>query len=291
MEISTLNRIACFFMAIAAFTFAACDDDNNNDPDPSSDDPLIGKYEVTNSDLYRTIELTEGGNYIITLFSDDFPETSSSSIRQDAVRKSPAGRSIFGGKKAVSRADEDRQVLYGTYTRKQENVYLLVGFGTLEATYDNTTVTAFRLTPDGESPVQLTVDKEDTYTSDKPTNKLCRTWNIISMREVLYLNGEVVTDKTVTPYDPEAELAKQVLFSKAGTYLLSWLDGSAECANWKWKSQSDWTISYSFDDEWYENAWASLKFSGEKLTIIEDQEIDADVADSSHMETLLQAAD
>ena len=180
---------------------------------------------------------------------------------------------------------------------------MLEDFGILELIYSNTTITGFKLTPTGKSPVTLTVDKEDEYKSDDLTNKLCRTWNIVSVHEIEYLDGKKVYDDVYTKdnlggkngnseeaYD-EDDFPAQVLFSKAGTYLISYLDNSVECANWKWKKQSDMTIYYAWENEWYDDEWCTLKFSGNKLTVIEDYEYEEeDIVYREYIETVLQAA-
>ena len=62
---------------------------------------------------------------------------------------------------------------------------------------------------------------------------LCRTWKLIS------INGENVagTEDEIT-----------VLFSQAGTYLVSYPEGSTGLAQWKWKDSSETAFLYSWED-------------------------------------------
>lgn len=305
MKSSIFKQAFYFALALTAFSFAACSDDDDKGGNLSDALPfenISGKYEVTNSSTYQSIELSASGNYIITLTSANSQYAAAPQKTDVTSAKHPRLLNV-GKQKIASRAYGYSQVLYGTFVVKDENTFMLEDFGILELIYSNTTITGFKLTPTGKSPVTLTVDKEDEYKSDDLTNKLCRTWNIVSVHEIEYLDGKKVYDDVYTKdnlggkngnseeaYD-EDDFPAQVLFSKAGTYLISYLDNSVECANWKWKKQSDMTIYYAWENEWYDDEWCTLKFSGNKLTVIEDYEYEEeDIVYREYIETVLQAA-
>lgn len=305
MKSSIFKQAFYLVLAFTAFSFAACSDDDDKGGSLSGTLPfenISGKYEVTNSSPYQSIELSAAGNYIIT-FTSAYSQYAAAPQKIGASAAKHTRLLNAGTKKTISRANEYPQTVYGTFVAKDENTLLLNGFGTLELTYEGNAITGFTLTPTGKSPVILTVDKEDEYKSDDLTNKLCRTWNVVSIHEIEYKYGKKVYDDVYTKdnlkgkngnsevaYDEE-DFPAQILFSKAGTYLIYYLDNSVEYANWKWKEQSDMTIYYAWDNHWYDDEWCTLKFSGNKLTIIEDYEYDEDDGlYRDYIETVLQAA-
>jgi hypothetical protein len=69
--------------------------------------------------------------------------------------------------------------------------------------------------------------------SDK-TDMLCRTWKVVDY-------------ETSDPDDDDEDDTGHVYFSKAGTYLVSYSDGTSGVASWKWKSEADGVLYYSWD--------------------------------------------
>lgn len=112
---------------------------------------------------------------------------------------------------------------------------------------------------------------------DELTNALCRTWKIEKVRMIEQGDGESY-DITLTPQDWEQfegeieVFPKEVLFSKSGTYMIYYADQSIGISSWKWKNQSAGTIYYSWDNEWYDDEFATLSFSGNQLIISETYE-------------------
>lgn len=54
--------------------------------------------------------------------------------------------------------------------------------------------------------------------------------------------------------------------------MIYYADQSIGISSWKWKNQSAGTIYYSWDNEWYDDEFATLSFSGNQLIISETYE-------------------
>lgn len=265
----------CLSMLSVGFTSCGGDDDDDVDLGDAPYEGISGKYSVTTgSSKYQSIELGASGNYIIEL-NQNVPVRSS--VVNESTKHSSFLRDVA---KTVSTRSINGYIIYGKYT-KDGNVLNLENFGKLEIVYEGDIVAGFKLTPLGEGTVSLEVEKEEQLENDALNNQLCRTWNIVSIRDVEYVNGRKTYDNTMTPENPYApndddemeeitEFPLQVLFSKAGTYLVYYKDGTIDMAKWKWRSKSDKTVNYGWGDGWDNDEWCTLSFSGNRMTVIED---------------------
>ena len=180
--------------------------------------------------------------------------------------------------RATATRDANGYIIYGKYT-KDGNILHLENFGTLEIVYNGDIITGFKLTPAGASvAIPLGVEKEEQQESDALNNQLCRTWNMVSIREVEYLNGKKTYDVTSTPEHPYVpgdngemeeveDFPLQVLFSKSGTYLVYYKDGTVDVAEWKWKDKAEKTVYYDWSDNWEDDTWFILRFAGNRVTV------------------------
>lgn len=290
-----------FCLATLSVGFASCGDDDDNGEDLSLGtapyEGISGKYNVTTaSSKYQSIELGASGNYIIEL-------SQISTLRSLAVNE-PVKHSSFLrnlSSPASTRAVTD-EVIYGAYT-KDGNILHLENFGILEIIYAGNTIAGFKLTPTGENTVSLEVEKEAQMEDDALNNQLCRTWNIISIHDVEYRNGQKTYDVTMTPEHPYApddndvmqeleEFPLQVMFSKAGTYLVYFSNHTLEIANWAWRNKAERTIYYGWGENWQEtDEWFTARFSGKRMTVVEDySDVYEGVTERYYSETILEAA-
>lgn len=294
-----LKYFSLFFCIITlSVGFASCggDDDDDVNLGEAPYEGISGKYNVTTaSSKYQSVELGASGNYII--------ELNRSSVMRSSLAQEQEEHSSFLRRfsKTVSTRTVNGYIIYGKYT-KDGNVLHLENFGTLEIVYEGDIVSAFKLTPAGESTVSLGVEKEEQLENDVLNNQLCRTWNIISVREADYENGKKIDDDTMTPENPyytneDGEVEEvtdfplQVLFSKAGTYLVYYKDGTVDMAKWSWRNKSEKTINYGWGVEWEEDEWFSVSFSGKRMTVIDDYtETEGGITYRFYSETLLEAA-
>ena len=251
----------------------ACGDDESIDLGTPKYESISGKYTINNpSSPYKSIELGAGGDYIVTL-NNGYNTNLSTKV---TLNKETYG--IFRQPKTQSRATNYNGIIYGQYTENSDGTLNLEGFGTIEIEYGTgEEVKGFNLTPTNGGPVTLDVTKEETMSDDELTNALCRTWKIEKVRMIEQGDGESY-DITLTPQDWEQfegeieVFPKEVLFSKSGTYMIYYADQSIGISSWKWKNQSAGTIYYSWDNEWYDDEFATLSFSGNQLIISETYE-------------------
>lgn len=294
-----LKYFSLFFCLVTLgvnFTSCGGDDDEGVSLGVSPYEGISGKYNVTNaSSEYQSIELGASGNYIIELKQN-------SPVRSLSAGGQYARPSFLrNGSGVASTRNVNGYIIYGKYTQ-DGNILHLENFGTLEIIYEGDIIAGFELTLAGETEsVSLEVEKEEQLEDDELNNQLCRTWNIVSVRDVEYVNGEKVYDATMTPENPYApdddgnmeELTAfplQILFSKAGTYLVYYKDGTVDMAKWKWRNKADKTICYAWGESWLEDEWAALEFSGNRLTVIEDySETYHGVTERYYSETVLAA--
>lgn len=276
------------------FAMTSCSSDDDNGGAPALPTPAYeessAKYDITSSgSAYRSIELTASGNYIVTT-------TSASSYSISAQAASSVRSKIFAShKSSVSRAYFDG-LYYGTYTKTGENTYNLQGFGTI--TVNTVGDNAYSLsvnTGSGEQTLSATKVVED-KNSDK-TNALCRTWNFAKYGLQIYVNGSKKFDKTVSAdnlkelylalvnagfededwdddWEDSDDMPKQVIFTKAGTYMVLYKDDTLDISTWAWENESKGTIRYSWDLDHmdYDYGIIHTSFKGNTLLVTEDDE-------------------
>ena len=113
--------------------------------------------------------------------------------------------------------------------------------------------------------------------NDDITNAFCRTWKIERIRDVYYDKETGKTDDiTVTPENPGEEgydMPVEVLWSKSGTYLISYLDNSIGLAEWKWRDRSKGTMYYAWDGDWTGD-YATITFDGNRAVVHDKWEDD-----------------
>ncbi len=270
-KIKLLVIAAALMLTAAGFT--ACSDDNEggigniNLPTPQYEQ-VSGKYEITSAGSpYESIELSASGNYIVTLSNGgNYYNTP-----VNGVAKSSRRSLLDSGKaKGLTRATEYDGVIYGTFTSLGGNEFALEGFGTIKLGYSGDEVTSIEVTTQDGQTTQYDAKKKPTMNGDNVTNALCRTWRIEKIRDVYYdkQTGET-EDMTVTPENPGEDgydMPIEVVWSKSGTYLVSYLDGSIGVAEWKWKNRGAGQLYYAWDGEWTGD-YCTITFDGNRAVI------------------------
>ena len=247
-----------------AIGFASCSSDDEVTPTNSNVtlptppyEAVSGKYEITSAGSpYRNIELGASGNYIVTRNYGSYSAAGN-------ARKSLLNR----GKEAIAtRSTTYGNYVYGTFTDLGNHEYALEGFGTIRLEYTGENVTGIEITADGTTQT-YSAEKQPTMGGDNMTNALCRTWRVekvvdlIIDKETGERHEETVTPENTGSY--EDGMAREVMFSKSGTYFISYVDGELELAEWKWKDRNAGTINYARDGEWSED-YVTLTFSGNR---------------------------
>ena len=102
------------------------------------------------------------------------------------------------------------------------------------------------------------------------TNAVCRTWRIEKIHGI-YIDKETGDreDYTVTRDNPGEmgyDMPMEVMWSKSGTYLVSYRDGSIGLAEWKWRNKGAGQMYYAWDGEWTGD-YCTITFEGNKAVI------------------------
>lgn len=138
-------------------------------------------------------------------------------------------------KNSTEKSTNDQRILFGTYEIIDNYTIILSDFGSLKITRINDTSMDFSVSLPGSqyNEMMLSALKQKEMESTTRTELLCRTWKLVS------LNGENVegTGDELT-----------VLFSKAGTYFVTWHDGDSDLRHWKWKNATEKEIFYSWGE-------------------------------------------
>ena len=179
-------------------------------------------------------------------------------------------------KRGTTRSTEYDGIIYGTFTSLGGGKYDLEGFGTIKLEYSGDNVTGIEVTTNGTT-TNYAAEKAPTMSNDDITNALCRTWKIERIRDVYYDKETGKTDDiTITPDNPGEEgydMPLEVLWSKSGTYLVSYLDGSIGLAEWKWRDRSKGTMYYAWDGDWTGD-YCTITFDGNRAVVHDKWEDD-----------------
>lgn len=169
-------------------------------------------------------------------------------------------------KNTTTKSTNDEVVLFGTYEITDNKTIVLSDFGTLNISKIDEDSISFSIELTNNSNNEITIDasKQEEMESTTKTDLLCRTWEMVTV------NGEPVagTDMELT-----------ILFSKAGTYFVSFADPEDEndggLAQWKWKNESETQLLYSWEEDpvWEEESHVEIpELTSTKLKIIEDED-------------------
>lgn len=166
----------------------------------------------------------------------------------------------------LKKSTEDYDIRFGEFEITGDATIVLAGLGSIEITGIDVEVLnfVFSFLENPEKVFELVSIKGPEIEDSETTDLLCRSWDLKS------LNGENVdgTERDLT-----------VVFSKAGTYLVSWSETNSGIAQWQWKDDVENFILYSWDEapDW-ENAKAVeiLELTTKVLRILEKFEGDED---------------
>jgi hypothetical protein len=153
---------------------------------------------------------------------------------------------------------------YGTYTING-NVITLSGFGVLNIiliTVEEFTF-SFTLTADGETGEYTANLSAPPISESARTKMLCKAWQI----DALDIDEDAVPDLDkddyIAAYGPDWKdsiinhqshlIGGTVLFSRAGTYLVLYVDEEAGLSEWKWTNSQETAFYYSWNN--WQNNW------------------------------------
>lgn len=250
----------CMFLLTIGLGFTACSEDGGDNEGGGEGAPVnlptpafVGVsalYEVqTENSGIQSVELTEGGQYIIT----KAPSSTYQVIRKKGLlRSTPTMRVV-----------EDDNLISGTYTKVSNVEYDLEGYGKLKVNVfedDGKFATITLLPIDGGS-IAVDVMAKTPVSNSNMTANLCRTWIPESLEEKEWENGVLVWH-AVYDYATkqvsvkvgidgdriEEDWLEKVIFSKAGTYICFYDDDTFEKSYWGWEDETAGLLSYWYDD-------------------------------------------
>lgn len=284
--------------AFSAVSFSSCSSDSD---DYSFDAPKYESAAVaftipsTEQCDYESIEFTESGNYIITPRSRYYAQARNAETKKSMV---------FFNSKIATRA-YGREIIHGKYTLKGDNVYELEGFGTITVVKNGNETATLMIQENGSQPFEIRAEQHKDQGSSSLTNTLCRTWEFSKIRLQLYADGRVVFDKKadftfegmksimiamvkklggsasmITDEMIQEELddmmedaPKEVIFTRAGTYMVVYQDESLAVARWRWENESKGIARYSWDySDFNHGGLLDVDFDGKYLTISESDD-------------------
>lgn len=302
------NYLAIFGLLLTVacgFTSCSDDDDEGGTLAPPAFEASAAKYEISsNNSPYASIEFTESGNYIIV--NNGYNSPSAAPAKAANGKKSPISllaKNIMAKstKFKAHREAPYSPILYGTYTKIDDNTYNLAGFGTVKVVTDgNGNAVSLEITPAGGQTVTYTATKQNKDLNSTNTNRLCRTWKVGACRIYMKYNGRNImdisansTEELITKIeawmeanDPEYEPGdasdieilketspQQVVFTKTGTYMVYYKNSQLAVSTWRWCNAQETQLEYSwnnnFDPDNGLNGKVDIAFSGNKLLITE----------------------
>ena len=285
---------------------SCCDDneDNGGMQETAAYDSYAAKYKITSEGCpYSSIELTEAGNYIISLTGN---AQGICPLRLNGKGKDAVSL-VQSLKEAVrqqrtSKSTPYSPILYGRYTVNEDGSYNLADFGTIIVEKDDSgNAVELVITKNGQEPEAYHATIQNSDINSSMSNKLCRTWAMAQYRYRVELNGSKVCDfqastlkelfkkilqwgesqgEDIDPEDYEMLEAlnevepKTMVFTKTGTYLVEYAGGQVAVSTWQWLDESKGLLIYSWDNSLDDltgvmNGQATATFKGSQLSLIE----------------------
>ena len=274
------NSLLLMVLTAMTLTLASCskDDDNDNGkpndthaqtiPAPPYKDDAV-KLSLPDNNIsvgglranVTALELGEGGTYIVTYT----PVT-------------------------TTRAADGTSYKTGKYTKSNDS-YNLSGFATVTINgKSGSTYTIVVKTTDGVSTELNATAATGGVATGAMTDNLCRTWTIENTRLTMEVEGitagrdfpgtcnlnaliAYAKDRGMKINDEveENSVVTGITFSRAGTFLINYMNGKNDVGKWNWASQASGTISYGWNDpdmgNSLENGEATVAFDGSKCKL------------------------
>lgn len=183
-------------LAVGAIFVTGCSSDDNSD-----DGPLEVPAYKSSSALYQitqtgsplsSVEFTESGSYVIVRNGQrqNAPQGNGASRADEAVKESPTLLVFSPWNQPETRSTTYSNIITGKYTKTDDMTYVLEGFGTIKVNMSGDNTYSLVITETGSSPYTLAAAKKEQYSGSEPTDKLCRTWRIASMRMEVSMSGK-----------------------------------------------------------------------------------------------------
>ena len=281
------NSLLLMVLTAMTLTLVSCSKDDDNDNGNSNDNPNqtitappykddAVKLSLPDNSInvggqtanVSALELAEGGTYIVT-----------------------------HSQVATTRADDGTSYKTGKYT-KSSNSYNLAGFATVTINgKSGSTYNIVVKTPDGVATELNAKAATGSVATGIMTDNLCRTWTIENTRLTMEVEGitagkdfpgtcnlnEMIAyakerGMKINDDVEENSVVTGITFTRAGTFLISYMNGNNDVGKWNWTSQNNGTLSYGWNDSdmgnAFENGTATVAFDGSKCKLTLGADID-----------------
>ena len=329
----SLLRKGMFMMLalLAAGVMVSCSSDDDDEEDAPSifEKPKYeadaAKFMVTSaSSEYKSVELTEAGNFIIRLNTSGNYAPKAVSPMARMLKKNML---VSPGSELKSEVAETRagtvvwsDIIYGKYTKTGDNEYTLDGYGTLTVTQEGGSAYSLRIEKNNGETFDLEANKSGTPEAGSMTDNICRTWDIKSFRYYIRMNGKTYFDETsptmeglynkikewMQANDPDysdedyedmlIDVPQQIVFSKSGTYMVLYTNNMLDVATWRWGNQDMGILEYSWNPDVFDDDFMSgsvkIEFKNNQLLITEGESESEDgfTLEAAFVYTLEEAA-
>lgn len=273
--------LSMLLMFVFSAGMVSCND--KDDPEGEGGSLSAPKYEqdaarftITSEDSpYSSIELTASGNYFITPKPYYMPTLSLTK----SERKNKSTNMFNQAAKTTTRASSG--IIHGRYTKNANGDYVLEGFGTIKVESNGGSSVDLQITTNSGESIVVGANRDNIMSESDMTNKLCRTWKFLKIHAIFWEEGKKVFDQTMSwkdylEWDDDfyEDTPENVIFTKAGTYLVTYVGGELAVSTWRWENESKGLLRYSWDydnlyDE-YESGTVQVRFDGNNLVIIEE---------------------
>lgn len=229
-----LNPILAIIFIIS---FTSCSKEKVTPIENLDKTQLSAKWVVSGSGEYESFEFNESGNYIVVKKGSTSTRINSSERTSlwGTVVKEPTGN-------ANERVEASSPTInFGSY-EITNNTINLSNFGTITVDKLDNNAISFSLQLTGSSnKITITASKQAEMASSTKTDLLCKTWELVT------INGSTATG---TEYEKLT-----VLFSKAGTYYVTYANAPEKggLAQWKWKNSTETEFLYT----WTKDVWSN----------------------------------
>lgn len=274
-KIFRIMTMIAMLVALPMINACSSSDDGGELQSPEYDKDAA-LYEISNTNsAYKSIELTESGNYVIIM--KNATDTKSAELQSQGIDKKC---NFFSNPATFSTRSDDNGVISGKYTKKGEDEYYLEDFGTIKVVSTSGSAVDLDITTlDGTKEV-IGANRRNMYSNSAMTDKLCRTWKFEKIHYIEKEDGKTVASETITAdiasSDEYDEFPVQVIFTRSGTYMVFYTDGELAISTWTWDNESAGILRFSWDyDHLYdpdESGTVKLEFQGNKLVVTEEEE-------------------
>lgn len=313
-------------LALFACGFTACSSDDDGDGDgggEGSGESTLGapqyaevsaRYEIADDEI-SAIELTESGEYVITKNYYYYAKTRSGRLASAISQRSP-----------LSTRGYDSGIIHGKYIQISETVFRLEGFGTITIIGSTDNAASLKIEENGKGERTVGAEIREEVAASDQTTWLCRAWKLKKVNAKLTVFGKEEFNKTVNAenfwdlmyaledkleeleeiyggedeeyiygegntyyedgYEDYEQTPDKVIFTKAGSYMVTYKEGGLAISTWTWENIEKGIIRYSWDYDYLydpeESGICDVWFDKEELTVHEvvSEEIDEDTGRS-----------